>query len=416
MRHPVPLTREVIKAAAAKVADRVVWTYAPRLHWENAVFFDGLVLLGEQMELESAGSGDRFLQRAASVLLESDDAIETVYWGDATAFAQAAMDLYRVLPPSDPRRADLLVTLVGPMEFAEHAVGVSPSDGPPRDPWWVDGGYGVRFWQDDFYMVVPWLALHGSIREGLPANELARNLAYEWIEAYVYDHRPISDDPREVAVPSSRSRRGTLLWDEDFRLFQHDPGNLGSTQYFWGRGNGWSLVALARAAKYLDAPYTGDRYDEVLTSDEIRHLLRLAAESLIDRRTPDGGWPPYLTDPGRCPTAETSATGLLTFFLTLGVNEGWLDRHIYAPVVLRAFELLMTRVAADGTLTGIQPPSIGPGCELWASDHETTNLNYGPGAFLLAASQVLQLLDHEPDHSAADQSGRAEVGHRQMQQ
>ncbi|MGZ5474305.1 MAG: hypothetical protein ACXWG4_10130, partial [Thermoanaerobaculia bacterium] len=183
VQHPHALTRDAVIAMASKVADRVTLSYHPRLHWENAVYFDGLVLFAEQMELRSPGSGSRFLDRAASVILESDDPIETVYWGDGTAFAQAALDLYRVLPPSDPRREALLVTLAGPMRFAEHAVRVSPADGAPRDPWWIAGGYGARFWQDDLYMVVPWLALYGSTQDGLPGNDLARNLAYEWIEA-----------------------------------------------------------------------------------------------------------------------------------------------------------------------------------------------------------------------------------------
>ncbi|MGZ5444937.1 MAG: glycoside hydrolase family 88 protein [Thermoanaerobaculia bacterium] len=390
VQHPHALTRDAVIAMASKVADRVTLSYHPRLHWENAVYFDGLVLFAEQMELRSPGSGSRFLDRAASVILESDDPIETVYWGDGTAFAQAALDLYRVLPPSDPRREALLVTLAGPMRFAEHAVRVSPADGAPRDPWWIAGGYGARFWQDDLYMVVPWLALYGSTQDGLPGNELARNLAYEWIEAYVHEHRPESSDPREAAVPSAKSRRGILLWDEAHGLFQHAPESIGTTEYFWARGNGWALVALARAAESLDAPYTGRRYDQVLAREEIRGMLGVAAESLLARRTADGGWGSYLSKPEECPVAETSGTALLTFFLARGVNEGWLDRDVYAPVVMRAIGLLVRRVHADGAVFGIQPPDVGPNCGKTSSDHPTINLNYGPGAVLLAASEVLK--------------------------
>ncbi|HEX2122167.1 MAG TPA: glycoside hydrolase family 88 protein, partial [Thermoanaerobaculia bacterium] len=322
VQHPPALTSSAVIATASRVADRATWTFHPRLHWENAVYFDGLVLLGEQMNRRAPGSGDRFLDRAASVLLQSDDPIETVHWGDGTAFAQAALDLYRVLPASDPRRQALLALLSGPMQFAEHAVRVTPHAGAPRDPWWIAGGYGARFWQDDLYMVVPWLALYGSRQHGLPGNELARNLAYEWIEAYVHEHRPVSADPRESAVPSERTRRGLLLWNEEHALFQHQPESRWSTEFFWARGNGWALVALARAAALLDAPYTGGRYDRVLSTDELRALLRASAESLLRRRTPDGGWGSYLSKPGECPVAETSGTALIAFFLARGVNEG----------------------------------------------------------------------------------------------
>jgi len=179
VEHPGSVTREEMVAEAIRVADRVAWTYHPRLHWENAVFFDGLVLLGEQLELRDPGSGQRFIDRAAEVLLLSDDPIETVYWGDGTAWAQSALDLYRVLPPGDPGRAALLSKLEGSLQFAQHAIRVAPTDGAPRNPWWVEGGYGTRFWQDDLYMVVPWLALYGASQDTLPGNELARNLAYE---------------------------------------------------------------------------------------------------------------------------------------------------------------------------------------------------------------------------------------------
>lgn len=377
VHHPAPLTPEAIVAASSNVADRVTWTFHPRLHWENAVYFDGLVLFGEQMNARTPGSGDRFINRAADVLLNSDDPIETVYWGDGTAFAQAVMDLYRVLPPGDPRREALLAKLAGPMSFAQHAIRATPADAPPRDPWWISGGYGARFWQDDLYMVVPWLALYGE------QNELARNLAYEWIESYVYEHgRP---------VPSERARRGYLLWDEAHALFEHAPENIGTSEFFWARGNGWALVALSRAAESLDAPYTGGRYDQVLGREEIRDLLRASAQSLLDRRTPDGGWGSYLSKPDECPVAETSGTALLTFFLARGVNEGWLDRDVYAPVALRAFEVLMRRVNTDGSMSGIQPPDVGPGCGKIASSDPVINVNYGPGAFLLAASEVMKL-------------------------
>lgn len=393
--HPAPLTRESITAIASRVADRVTISYAPRLHWENAVYFDGLVLLGEQMELHSPGSGVPFIERAASVLLNSDDAIETVHWGDGTAFAQSAMDLYRVLPPTDPRRPALLEKLSGPMRFAEHAVRVTPATGAPRDPWWIAGGYGARFWQDDLYMVVPWLAAYGSTQDGLPGNALARELAYEWIEAYVHEHRPVSTDPREAAVPSLRSRRGLLLWDEAHSLFQHAPESLWSTEFFWARGNGWALVALTRAAEALDAPYDGGRYDQVIGTEEIREMLRDSAESLLARRTADGGWGSYLSKPEACPVAETSGTALLTFFLARGVNQGWLDRDVYAPVVMRAFAVLMRRVDISGTVSGIQPPDVGPNCGKLSSSHPTINLNHGPGAVLLAASEVLKFSDED---------------------
>jgi len=391
---PEPLTHEAIISTAIRIADRVtIDPDQPRLHWENAPYLDGLVLFGDELQHESNPAGARLIERAASVILGSDDDINDIFWGDGTAYAQVALDLYRVLPPSDPRRAALLATLSGPVSFAEHAIRVAPAAGSPRDPWWIDGGFGTRYWQDDMYMVVPWLAMNGSSLDGLPANELSRNLAYEWIEAYVYDHRPASSDPREVAVPSAAARNGFLLWDPDHDLFQHQPEWIGRSDVFWGRGNGWSAIALMRAAHYLDLPYSGTKYPVVLSAPEIRDLLVRMAASLKARQTPDGGWGSDLSHPLDCPTAETSATAMMTFFLARGINEGWLDRDAYLPVVRKAFALLMQRVDARGVIAGIQPPGIGPDCSRIIASDDPINVNYGVGVWLLAASEVLKFSD-----------------------
>jgi hypothetical protein len=386
VQQPATLTRDALSAVAVRIHDRATWAHAPRLHWENAVLFDGFVLAGEQLNAHEPGSGDRLIERAAAVLLDSDDDIAGVSWADGTAYSQAVLDLYRVLPPSDPRRARLLALLDGPMRFAEHSVRATPATAAPRDPWWIAGGYGARFWQDDLYMVVPWLALHGSTRHGLPGNELARNLAYEWIEAYVHEHRPETNEP----VPSLRSRRGALLWSEAHALFRHEPNH--ADEFFWGRGNGWALVALARAVEALDAPYSGNRYEQVVDAAELREMLQASAESLRERQSADGGWSAYLARED-CPAAETSGTALLTFFLARGVNEGWLDREIYAPVVLRAVSLLLRRVDAHGNVSGIQPPDVGPNCAKIASNHGRINVNHGPGAILLAIAEVMKFAE-----------------------
>jgi rhamnogalacturonyl hydrolase YesR len=184
------------------------------------------------------------------------------------------------------------------------------------------------------------------------------------------------------------------LWDEKNALFQH-AAEMKGHDAFWARGNGWALVALTRAAAALDAPYTGGRYEQVAGSDELREMLRLSAASLIARRSPDGGWASHLSywEMGTCPIAETSGTALLTFFLARGVNEGWLDREVYGPIIMRAMGVLLRRVDAQGNVSGIQPPDIGPGCGKAPSNHGTINLNHGPGAVLLASSEVLKFSD-----------------------
>lgn len=380
-------TREEILATANRVADRLAAVKPLGRNWEDVPYLSGALLLAGEIDRDLSGAGAPLISRVEAAI---GGGYPAVTHGDYAGYAQAALDLYARTPVSDgERRAALLATTDGPLAFARRALRTTPADGPPVAPWWVDGGYGVRFWQDDFFTLAPGLAQRGSARDGLPADAEARALAYEWVEAYVFDHRPASPDERERAVPSSPSRAGFLLWDPERELFRHDPSGTAEGP-FWGRGNGWVGFGLATAARFLDTPYDAGRYEVVLDRKAIRGFLSRLAGSLAARRTPDGGWgTDLLRFEGQA--AESSATGLITFFLARGVNEGWLDREVYLPVVLDALALLLSRVDTDGDLTGIQPPGTGPDGAVTSSDDPAVNVTYGVGAFLLAAAETCRL-------------------------
>jgi len=382
-------TKSGVLDAVVRAADRLPTIRTMRRNWEDVPYLVGLLLVAEQLDKRAPGSGQAWIDQATAVIGDGDAHITH---GDTAGYAQAAMDLYRLASPIDSaRRAGLLEATSGPIAFAARAIRVTPSSGFPVTPWWVDGGYGTRFWVDDLFTLPPGLAMRGASRDGLPADPAARDLAYEWIESYLYDHRPPATDAVAAAVPSQRLRAGPLLWDPGLSLFRHDPGS-GAASY-WGRGNGWAAWGLARSARYLDAPYGGGRYEEVVDRTGIREVLARLASALAARRSDDGGWPTDLAHPGACPAGETSATGLITYMLAEGVNEGWLDRTAFTPVILKAFSLLRNRLDAQGDLAGIQPPGTGPDCVVTASQDPVVDVSYGVGAFLLVASEVLKLPD-----------------------
>ncbi len=382
-------TKSDLLDTAVKAADRLPTIRTVRRNWEDVPYLVGLLLLAEQLDQRTPGSGQAWIERATAVIGGGDAPLTH---GDSAGYAQAAMDLYRLASPTDTvRQAGLLEATNGPREFAARAIRVTPSSGSPVTPWWVDGGFGTRFWVDDLFTLPPWLAMRGTSREGLPADRAARDLAYEWIESYLYDHRPPRTDAVAAAVPSQRVRGGPLLWDPGLSLFRHDVGpGAGS---YWGRGNGWAAWGLARSARYLDTPYGGGRYDEVVDRTGIREVLARHASALAAYRSDDGGWPTDLAHPEACPASETSATGLITYMLAKGVNEGWLDRTAFTPVILKALFLLLHRLDAQGDLAGIQPPGTGPECGVTKSNDPAVDVAYGVGAFLLAISEVLKLPD-----------------------
>ncbi len=382
-------TRADVLEAAERAADRLPAIRSEGRRWEDVPYLVGLLLVAEQLEKSTPGAGRRWIDRAAAIVGGGDAPIGN---GDYAGYAQAAMDLYRLTPPSDTaRRAAFLSATEGPLRFAASALHAAPSNSPPLADWWVDGGYGTRFWVDDLFTMPPGLAMRGAKRDGLPGDAAARDLAYEWIEAYLYDHRPASGDAPAAGVPAERRRAGPLLWDPALALFRHDTDS-GRSRY-WGRGNGWAAWGLARSAGYLDNPYGGNRYDAVLDRTGIRQVLVRFSVALAARRSDDGGWPTDLAHPEDCPSSETSATGLITYMLAKGVNEGWLDRTAFTPVILKAFSLLLGRLDAHGDVSGIQPPGTGPDCGVTTSSDPAVDVSYGVGAFLLAASEILKLPD-----------------------
>ncbi|HTS03504.1 MAG TPA: glycoside hydrolase family 88 protein [Thermoanaerobaculia bacterium] len=402
-------TRSEVRDAALRAAGRLAAIRTLGRTWEDAPYLVGLLLVARELDRQQPGSAQPLVDEAASVVGGGDAPIAN---GDYAGYAQAAMDLYRIASPTDAaRRAALLDATSGPFAFAWRALRVDPSSGPPADPWWTDGGYGTRFWVDDFFTLPPWLAMRGSGLDSLPADPQARDLAYEWIEAYLYDHRPAATDATSPAVPSQRARAGPLLWDPALSLFRHDAGP--GWQSYWGRGNGWAAWGLARSARYLDAPYGGGRYDEVMDRIALREVLSRFAGALAARRRDDGGWPTDLLSPEACAASESSATGLITYMLAKGVNEGWLERAAYTPIVLKAFSLLLGRLDERGDLAGIQPPGTGPDCGVTASNDPSVDVSYGVGAFLLATSEILKLPDSDLaaiEAAAAQPVDRTPVG------
>ena len=372
------VTHDQLLSNSARIADELYVDRPIYLGWENAPYLSGMVLLGEQMNEVVPGSGDRFLTRSLAAI---GDGNAGIWHGDLAAYSQAAMELYRILPSDSPLRAQMLNAVQEPLRFADRSLHATPSTDPPASPWWVEEGYGSRFWQDDLFSVTPGLAMLGSQSSGLPGVERARNIAYEWIEAYVYDHR--SADPN---IPNSRERNGTFLWDESTGLFFHDPSSIGNRD-FWGRGNGWAAYGLSMSQTFLTEPYTGTSYSAVLDQAGVRSLLQTMAETFSNTQTHQGGWSPMLLQESFCP-AETSASGLITFMLARGVNEGWLPRERYLPVIGRAVHFLLTRIREDGTVTGIQQGGFGPACAFRDSDDPSWNVAYGVGAILLAFTEV----------------------------
>jgi unsaturated rhamnogalacturonyl hydrolase len=174
-----------------------------------------------------------------------------------------------------------------------------------------------------------------------------------------------------------------FLYDKEEHLFYRDSRFFGAheangAKVFWSRGNGWVLAGLARVLEYLPPD---DPQRERLTAQ-----YRDMAERIAGLQSADGYWRASLLDPVSTPTPESSGTGYFTYALAWGINHGILDRARFEPVVQKGWSALVRAVQPNGMLgyvqqVGYQPGDTGP--------HQTEA--YGPGAFLLAGSEVYRL-------------------------
>lgn len=289
------------------------------------------------------------------------DGYNPIGHGDYAGYATPALDLYQ-LTEDTGLREKLLRTVDGPFTFAEHDINGTPANSPPFDGWWVSGGYGTRYWVDDFYTMVVWLSELSSTRNGLPGNRKAGYLARKFIRDYV-----------------------NVLWNPEVGLFWHDQSQVGSSNY-WARGEGWAGYGLSRAADFLEGK---DR-------DDIHELLAKMAAALILLQAEDGGWSSYLGDSLACERkSETSGTGMITFMLEHEVKQGWLDRETFMPAIRKALRFLLSTVDENGDVSGIQPPGTGPGCDVVISSDAGVNANYGSGAMIFALSGALEFSDED---------------------
>lgn len=223
------------------------------------------------------------------------------------------------------------------------------------DYWW---------WIDAFYMANPVFAKLGAL--------YGDNKYY---------------DKGYACYNDTKVRRG--LYDTVANLWYRDgafvyPGfkTPNGLKCFWSRGDGWVFASLVRVLQYLptNSPYR----------NEYISRLQAMAAALKNVQRSDGFWGVSLFDPNDYPGPETSGTGFFTYGMAWGINNGFLDRATYLPVVTNAWNgLIATAVHADGKLgyvqgVGSQPSSSQP------VTYETTS-DFGVGAFLLAGSEVAKL-------------------------
>ena len=174
----------------------------------------------------------------------------------------------------------------------------------------------------------------------------------------------------------------TRLLDTQHALLRHlwDLRAAKPAGEFWGRGNGWTLLAHVELLAYLPADHP--RHAEVLTAF-VRHMEGLRA--VADK---DGGWHQVLDHPESW--LETSATGMITYGMARGVNEGWLDPS-FAMTARKGWAALRLKVTPTGDLTDVCGSTDTGDLAYYLKRPRLQGDLHGFGSFLLAGAEIVRM-------------------------
>ncbi len=229
-----------------------------------------------------------------------------------------------------------------------------------EDGTFVRKGYGdweYSLWTDDLYMSVPFLVQMGK---------------------YKNDPKYYDDAVKQVLNFSK------YLFIKEKGVFDHGWFNnvKYDTHIFWGRQNGWALLAMAELLDVLPADYPG--------RDAVLDIFQRDIAALIELQSETGLWHQLLD---RSETyLETSCSAMNAYAIAKGVNEGWLEPQ-YALPAFEAWNALEKRVTEDGQVLGVcMGTSIGYSIKYYAERPQRITAYHGYGPILLAGAELIRLL------------------------
>jgi rhamnogalacturonyl hydrolase YesR len=308
--------------------------------WVVTVGYTGLMALADT-------SGDAKYRDALRAVGEANDwkLGPTKYFADDHCIGQTYAELF--LRERDPR-------MIAPMRAHFDSILAAPKDDDLRIN--SKGAFDKWSWCDSLFMAPPaWLRLWKATDDTRYLDFAVEN----WWKTsdYLYD-------------------KEEHLYFRDSAYFTKREAN--GQKVFWSRGNGWVMGGLVRMLQFLPKDHPSrPRFEE---------QFRQMSAKLLSLQQRDGMWRSSLLDPKSYPLKETSGTGLITYGLAWGVNNGLLDRARYAPAVTKAWQALVSCVQPDGRLTHVQPVGADP----QRFDPRSTDA-FGVGAFLLAGSEAHRL-------------------------
>lgn len=271
---------------------------------------------------------------------ETDD---FVLFGDWQICFQVYADLYNLDETKEERK------IARAIEVMEYQMSTTQND-----YWW---------WADGLYMVMPVMTkLHD-----ITGNKLYLEKLYEYFsfaKELMYDGE-------------------SCLFYRDAKYIYPDHKTNNGKKDFWARGNGWAFAGLAKVLQ--DLPVDDPHRDEYIS------IYKDMAKALAVCQLEEGYWTRSLLDVDHASGYETSGTAFFLYGYLWGINNAIFSNDEYSSTVEKAWNYLTgTALQDSGRLGYIQP--IGERADQHVVDAETTT-DFGVGAFLLAASEMVRYLN-----------------------
>jgi len=228
------------------------------------------------------------------------------------------------------------------------------ADSKAHDYWW---------WADALYMVMPVMTkMYKLTGDEKYLDKLYENLLYT--DSIMLDQE-------------------TGLYFRDGKYVYPNHKTANGQKDFWARGDGWVLAGLAKVLQDMPKTYRHQPFF-------VQKYVRLA-HAVKQLQQPEGHWTRSMMDPNQAPGYETSGTAFFCYGLLWGVNNGYLPKNEFVPVIDKAWYYL-TNVAlqSSGKLGYVQP--IGERAIPRQRVDANSEANFGVGAFLLAACEYYRYL------------------------
>lgn len=211
-----------------------------------------------------------------------------------------------------------------------------------------------------------------------------------WVDTLAMCGPVLSDSARIMKRPELQAeavrqlqRFADHLQDSPSGLFYHmwDEKSGKRTPAFWGRGNGWVVIAYTEALK---SERPGSRTFRELAKPYRRQMARIL--ELQDRKT--GLWHTVLDEPATY--LETSCSAMFLYGLAEAAHHKLLDLPA-ADAMRRAWIGLCSQVGDDGRVRGVSA-GTGPGDSRNYQSRPIGTYTWGTGAALLAACAYAEMI------------------------